>query len=288
MSLRIRDSLRNGFDRATNRNAGHLFVVFFFVTLMSTIVTNSAVTMVSNRLRELFREMSAEPLPSEAMVAPSPPIAIPMSLELTLVLVGILWIAGETARVISDRTFISEETEQLYEPTRWIGWATLSSFAYVVIFNFLLLLYVFSISFFGVLAPVLGLFWTLVGGIVMIVVSLLLFFTRQEIATRDVGPIEAMTGSWSLVRTNEIELFGLGVILTLIDIAHQIVSFSIGSVSQRLMIVVSPLLSAAVLVFFSAVVAQAYRQLRSEARRDKSETTEWPLDPNDEWNDPPL
>ncbi|RRJ32173.1 hypothetical protein [Halocatena pleomorpha] len=286
MSLQIGKSLRNGFDRATNRNAGLLFVMFFFVSLASTIVTNTATAVAYRRLAELSKEMSEEPLPVSDWLLPS--VSVPVPFEIILVLLVLLWIASEAVQVISDRTFISEETERLHEPTRWIGWATLSSLAFVAFFNFLLFFYISSVVFLGVLTPVLGLFWALIGGVGTLVLSLLLFFTRQEIATRDVGPIEAMTGSWSLARTNEIELFGLGVVLILIEAAQRFLVLALGSVRQLFTIVASSLLGAVALVFFSAVVAQAYRQLRLEREDDGSETTADSLDPNDEWDDPPL
>lgn len=289
MSLRIGDSLRDGFDRATNRNAGILFVLFFLVTLASTVVTNSTATVGYSRLLELIEETEGTVPPIyEEIAATSPPLAISMSLGVGLVLVVVMWIAGEAARVISDRTFISEETEQLHEPTRWIGWATLSSFGFAIIFNCLLIIFSMVIGFLATLNPLLTISWVLIGGIGLLVLSILFFFTRQEIAARDVGPIEAMAGSWSLVRNNEIKVFGLGAVLALISAGNQILSLALGQISQLPATIVTLVTSAALLVFFSAVVAQAYGQLRAERDDDEPETTEAPLDPNDEWNDPPL
>lgn len=296
MTLNIGESLRNGLDRATNRNAGVLFVLFFLLTLVSTVVTNSASVVSYNRLLELLQETAQEPLPSvyeESIV--SSPLAIPMSLGVALVLVVVMWVAGEAVRVISDRTFISEETEQLHEPTRWLGWATLSSFGFAIIFNSMLIFYSVLAGILVILSPLAALLWVLVGGVGLIVLSVFFFFTRQEIASRDVGPIEAMSGSWSLVRNNEIEVFGLGIVLAFFGVVNQAVFFALSQFGQLPATVVNLLIGSALLVFFSAVVAQAYRQLRAEPRADGSETADVepetagePLNPNDEWNDPPL
>lgn len=289
MSLSIGDSLREGFNRATNRNAGILFVLFCLLTLLSTVARNSATAVMYSRLIEFIEETEGSLPPIyEGITASSPPLSISMSLGVVLVFAVVMWIAGEAVRVISDRTFLSEETEQLHEPTRWIGWATLSSFGFAIIFNCLLVFYAFSIGIVSALNPVLTVFWALIGGVVLLVLSILFFFTRQEIAIRDVGPIEAMIGSWSLVRNNEIEVFGLGVVLALIDVGSQVLIFMLGIAGQFLATIVTIITTAALLVFFSAVVAQAYHQLRAEQEEDDAETTEQPLDPDNEWNDPPL
>lgn len=289
MSLSIGEAVRNGLDRSTNRNAGVLFVLFFLVTLVSTVATSSASAVGNRRMLALLEETerSVPPIYEEAL-ASSPPLAIPMPLWVALLLVVVLWIAGEAVRVISDRTFISEETERLHEPTRWLGWATLSSAVFVIVFNLLLIFYGAFVGVLMAFSPGAALLWLLIGGLGLLVLSVFFFFTRQEIASKDVGPVEGIAGSWSLVRGNEIEVFGLGVVLALIEILNQAVFLALDQLGQIPAIIVNLLIGSALLVFFSAVVAHAYRQLRDDSRNDDSETASEPLDPDDEWDDPPL
>lgn len=290
MSLSITESLRAGLDRATNRNGGILFVLFFLYSLLWTVATNTAAAAVIPRLLERLREVSEQPLPPayQELTAMSFPLSISMPVALALTLIGVLWVLGETVRIISDRTFISEETEHLHEPTRWLGWATLSGLSVIVFLGGLFLLFGMSVGALAVVSPAVALLWALIGGIGMLILSVLFFFSRQEIAARDTGPIDALTGSWSLVRHNGVAVFGLSVVLALISVITVFTNTLFAPLGQLPATLVNIAVQSVLLVGFSAVTADAYRQLRTDRKDPEATEPADELDPNDEWNDPPL
>jgi hypothetical protein len=297
MSIDIRSALSNGLDRSLKRNGVILFVVFLAFGLVSVVAAQSALETLLPQTLELVQETSQRQLPSQfvqSMERPQP-LAVSISVWGAITLFLVVFVLGQTARVLSDRTFISDESERLYEPRRWIVPATLSSIGGVIIFFLLLFLLYFPIGFFMLLSPLLGALSTLIAIAVAIVLGTSFFFFRQEIASKDIGPIDALTNSWSLVRGDRLRVFGLAVVLFSISfISNAIGSRLFSLFSPRAGVIASVVIGAALIVFDSAVAAQAYRQLRAEKRDtggSDTDTTgdeddEW--EPDEEWNDPPL
>lgn len=298
MSLDIGDALRTGLDRTLERNGAILFVLFLVLQSVSTVARQSAFGPLYRRLIQQLRAVSTEPLPPELTQIPdrSSPLAVAIPLEGALALILIIFVLGQAARVISARTFISDETDQLYEPSRWIGWATLSSVVGTIIIAVLVFFLILPFGIFFRISPVLALLWGVIALVIGVIIGLSFYFFRQEIAAEDSGPIDALADSWSLVNGDRFEVLGLIISLLFIDFVVGLLGSSLfGLLGPMPGVIVSLVIGAALLVFSSAVVAQAYRQLRAEKRdvesdgSDGSDTTDedgW--EPDEKWDDPPL
>jgi hypothetical protein len=288
MSIDIRSALSNGLDRTLKRNGALLFVVFLVFGLVSVVASQSALETLLPQMIQLLQETSQRPLPSRFVQLMEQPLPLAVSIPVggAIALFLVVFVLGQTARVLSDRTFISDESEGLYEPGRWIVPATLSSIGGVIIFFGLLFLLYFPIGFFMLLSPLLGALSALIAIAVAIVLGTSFFFFRQKIASEDIGPIDALTDSWSLVQGNRLTVFGLAVLLAVISFISSSIGSSLFSLfSPSAGVIASVVIGAALLVFDSAVAAQAYLQLRAE-NTDTTGDDEW--EPDDEWNDPSL
>lgn len=304
MSIDISRALSDGLNRSLKRSGGILFVVFLVLETVSMVAMQSASSTLFPQSLQRLQEMSSRPLPIQftqftRLLEGPQPLAAPIPLWAAISLFVVVAVLGQTARVLSDRIFISSETEGLHEPRRWIGWATLSSIGgSIVIFALFFLLYL-PVGILLVISPFLLLVWTVIALITVIVLSVSFLFFRQEIASRDIGPIDALSDSWSLVRGDRFKLFGLVVLLLGIWYSSSLIGgILFGLFSQRAGAIASLVIGAALLVFDSAVVAQVYRQLRAEKRDTATNETEDDIngdtgtddewEPDEKWNDPPL
>jgi hypothetical protein len=303
MSIDISRALSDGLNRSLKRSGGILFVVFLVLETVSMVAMQSASDTLFPQALQRFQEMSSGPLPTQftQLLEGPQPLAASIPLWVAISLFFMVAVLGQTARVLSDRTFISSETEGLHEPRRWIGWATLSSIGgSIVIFALFFLLYL-PVGVLLIVSPLLLLVWAVVALITAIVLSVSFLFFRQEIASRDIGPVDALSDSWSLVKGNRLEVLGLILLLTGITLVVDIVGgLLFGLFSLRAGAIAGLFIGAALFVFDSAVVAQAYCQLRTEKRdvdtnetsdginenRDTDTDDEW--EPDEKWNDPPL
>lgn len=299
MSLDIGAALRTGLNRTLERNGAILFVLFLVLQTVNTVVSQSALGPLYQRLISLLQETSTRPLPPELTQIPerSPPPAVSIPLEGALALLFFVFVLGQAVRVISARTFISDETDQLYEPSRWIGWATLSSVGGVIVIAALVFLLTLPLGFLVRISPILAVLWGLIAIVIGLILGLSFYFFRQEIATEDIGPIDALADSWSLVKGDRFEVLGLVISLFFIDFIIGGIGGSLFGLFGRIPgTIANIVIGAALLVFSSAVAAQAYRQLRAEKRgdelTDESDNTddenedEW--EPDEKWDDPPL
>ncbi|WP_390207762.1 hypothetical protein [Halocatena marina] len=281
-------------DRSTERNGAILFALLFVLQAVSTVASQSALSRLLPRLIQRMQEAAPEPIPPEVTQAMerTPPLAVPIPVEAAVALILVIMIFEQAVLVISDRTFISDATERLHEPKRWLGWATVSSIGAVIFIyalTFLLFVPAWIVSFVSLpLAILLGLIAAVIG----LFLGLSFFFFRQEIAAEDIGPVEALTDSWSLVKGDRFEVFGLIILLSFITFVVNFISGLLFGLFGRVPEAVGTIvITSALFVFSSAVAAQAYRQLRAAKRNEGSteadDSTD-DLDPNNEWNDPPL
>lgn len=294
MSLDIGDALRKGLDRSTERNGAILFALLFVLQAVSTVASQSALSRLLPRLIRRMQEAAPEPIPPEVTQAMerTPPLAVPIPVEAAVALILVIMIFEQAVLVISDRTFISDATERLHEPKRWLGWATVSSIGAVIFIYALTFLLFVPAWIVSLVSPPLAIFLGLIAAVIGLFLGLSFFFFRQEIATEDIGPVEALTDSWSLVKGDRFEVFGLIILLSFITFIGNFISGLLFGLFGRVPEAVGTIvITSALFVFSSAVAAQAYRQLRaakrSEGSTEADDSTD-DLDPNNEWNDPPL
>jgi len=265
MAFDIGRVLAEGFERATERNAAVLFALFLSVGLASTVAAQSVQATTFEQVATLLEAQgetgAAEQL--RAGVGQLPLAVLPSAGAYALTVAA--FVAGETVRVIADRTFVSDATGGLHEPGRNLLGATVNSILASVVLGVLLVV--------GTVLLVLpGLFFAVV-----------FFFTRQEIAVEGENFVGALSGSVRLTKGHRFELFALAVVLFAVGVAATVVGSFVPGVGG---VVAGTGLSAAVGVYVSAAAAAAYRQLRAERRDDGAETV-GSDDSNDGWDDPP-
>ena len=259
MSLDVGSALRYGFDRLFERNGLLLVALFALVGLLGA-VAGQTLTQV------LFDWMAQQPWYQDAVAEVGegpllPDSAGPLAVSDSPVVAGVLllvsMLVSEAVRVVSDRTFVSDETETLYQPGRNLAPATV----------------------YGLIAGLIALAATAIGLALLVIpgvyIALGLFVFRQEVAVFDKGPVDALVGSWSLTKGNRLSLFLLGLALAVLSfVVDTAAGWAFGPLPALATIVASVVVTAFVAVYASASVAGAYRQLLGMHRPD----TEFALD----------
>ncbi|MFC6835018.1 hypothetical protein [Halomarina ordinaria] len=286
MVLDIGAALSAGVSRATNRNGLLLLGLFALLSVVSGLATSAVVaellpqfveqferTLVETaqqqgdpELAEQYEGISAETEDAEPLVP------IPYGVAVALGLLALL--LTEAVRIVADRTFVSDETEGLYEPTRNLPLALVNSIVAAIVVGVVVGV--------GFLVGLVGLF---VGGpILASFLAMSFFFVRQEIAVEDENFVDALLGSWSLAKGDRLQLFVLALVLFIVGVLfNQVLGLVTGVIPGVAGLVVNSVVTAAVAVFASAVAADAYRQLVAAKRTPASAER---LDDADEWNDP--
>lgn len=243
MSLDIGSALSEGLDRSLERNSLLLFVLVTAIGLISTALSQT-------QLREQFQQLQAtQPeLLSEiqqlpflgGQFAPPFPLALPISGAVAQLLSLLMAFPNEIVLLVAARTFVSDETGGLFEPTRNLPLATLNAVLGGI-----------------VVAVLVG-----IGTLLLVVPGLFLMvsflFFREEVAVEDKNLIDAITDSYSLVKGDRFAVFGLILVLFLIGLLAGAVTLVIPGVAGT---IASSVVGAAVTVFAAAVVARAYVQL---------------------------
>ncbi|MFC7154036.1 hypothetical protein ACFQPA_01020 [Halomarina halobia] len=282
MALDIGSALSDGASRAFERNGLLLLALFAALGIVSGLAGDVVASEVSRQVSEIAIEAAREqgdPAAAreirQSVPSVDPVVPMPIGAAVALALAG--FVLSEAARVVADRTFVSDATETLYEPTRNLPLAVVNGVVALVVVAL-----VVAVGF------VVGLVGLLVGGPVLAAfLAVSLFFVRQEIAVEDKNFVDALVGSWSLARGDRLALFVLALALFIVGV---LVSSGLGIVlvflPPVLAYVANAVVSAGVGVFASAVAADAYRQLVAQKRGDAGRANDDRLADADEWDDP--
>ncbi|WP_254545885.1 hypothetical protein [Halomarina pelagica] len=281
MALDIGSALSEGASRAFERNG--LLLLALFATL--GVVAGLAGDVIASELLRQFVELATEAAREQGDPAAArefrqsvprvdPIVTMPIGAAVVLALAA--FVLNEAARIVADRTFVSDATETLYEPTRNLPLAVVNGVVAVIVVGFVI------VAGFSV-----GLLGLLVGGpILATFLGVSLFFVRQEIAVEDKNFVDALVGSWALAKGDRLELFVLALALLIVSLlVGGVLGFVVGLLPAPIALVGNAIVSAGVGVFASAVVADAYRQLVA-AKRDGDAATDDRLPDAEEWNDP--
>ena len=255
MSLNIGSALSEGLDRTLSRNGLVLF-------LLTTVIGLASVSLSQTQLREQFETLQAtnpellrqlQELPVAAgQFTPPYPLALPISGGAVLVLTLVVALLNEAVLLIAARTFVSERTDGLFEPTRNLPLAVLNGFIGGVVVAVLV----------GV-----GTVFLIIPGIFLAVAFL---FFREEVAVEDKNLIDAITDSYALVKGDRFAVFALILVLAVIGFVVNLLTGVVPGVAGT---VVSVVVGATLTVFSAAVVARAYRQLVDAKRGPGAATT---------------
>lgn len=246
MSLDIEAALREAYDRTVARSGLILVAVYFVVSLLSTVASETQAAHSADRLEEI-------PFFAEAGIFEPGPLAVP---ALPPALVSLLSIATFVATVVVAitiyRVFASDERETVPEEAykRSIGVATLNGVVATILF--------------GILVAV-GLVLLVIPGI-FLAVSLLFFLVF--VALEDDSFLDALQSSWGLTQGRRLSVFLLLVALLIISVVVTIVggiaAALLGSALPLLESLINIAVGAALFVFNLGVITDAYFQLREE------------------------
>ncbi len=264
MSLDVAAALKEGAGRVVSRN-GALFVVAFAVV---SLLGNVAIDSTTIALQALSERLAADvggPRPE-----PLPESATPFGLELpgsVVVFLLLLWLLSWTATsIVAVRVMASEHTNGIPDGllSRRLTLASINEIgARIVIWTLV------TIGFALLVLP--GVF-----------LAICFYFARPLIAIEDRNAIDAMAESWRLSSGRRFAILALVVGAAVIYVAIALLGGALAlSAVPVVGAAVSILLGAIANVFWLAVSARAFVQLREPLERPED-----PPDPDDEWNDP--
>lgn len=258
MGLDIGQALREGASRTTARNGLILAAVFAGIALLSAILWNTVYLRVIEAFLEVLHATSPEEIGMssqeyaqqleaaenlESRLGESLTVGIPLWAAAG----GLLAIAlvAEATLIVTVRIFANVGIESISQDlvTDNLLLATLNGFVGKILVWGLILL--------GTLLFVLP-------GIVL---AVLFFFLRQEIAIKDKNFVQAMADSWRLTRGNRIEVFLVGSVLVIVSQLEVVTAALLDVVSTPAGLVSGALVGGVLTVFGAAVATRAYVQI---------------------------
>ena len=280
MGLDIGQALREGASRTATKNGLILAAVFAGIALLTTVLLQTFSAAVFDSILSTFQGASPQELgltqaeydraigeleSTARSVRETAPLALELSAGVAAAGLVVLAILSETVSIVAVRVFATDEDEQASRDlvTRNILLATLNGF-------------VGGIVVWGLI--VVGLVFLVLPGIIL---AVLFYFLRQEIALNDKNFVQAMADSWRLTKGHRIEVFLIAFVLVVVSQLEQLSSAAVGTLSTTGGVVVAALIGGLLSAFGAAVVTRAYVQIDADEDTDESIETD-----SDEDEDP--
>lgn len=247
----IEGALKTGIERTKAKNGLILVGVFFVISLVSTIASQTRTAQMFRNFQDMpfFSDMG----PGQGFADPgSLPLAfesLPSSL-VSLMTLGAT-IAGIVAAIVAFRVFASDARDEIPgESYSNLLMPTINAFIGGIVFGIIV-----AIGFVLLVIP----------GIYLLVS---LAFFMIFIALEDKSFIEALRSSWGLTKGRRLSVFllfvAIFVVAIVVSIVGAIAGGVVGAASPQLGAVINTAFSAALNVFALAVLVNAYTQLRDE------------------------
>lgn len=276
MALALRTTLRAGVARVCTRNGAVLIGTFLCVSLLQA----GFIWVISTTYIPIGSDTQVV---SSSVAGQTPGTTLPSLVAIPAVLFasvtgGVLTIP---VQIVAIRTMVSRHTDRIPEEFVFhnMGWATLHSFlgswlvsalttcvALVCLVPGLILLFVVSPSTEWLLGSWPGRIGLGLSVLVLFLPSALigvnLIFVGQEIAIKDRGLIQAITGSWRQCRGNRLRLLALALLPILIQAGITMPVFR--QLDPLLAQGVTIVETAVVQITIAAVMARAYVAVHSD------------------------
>ncbi len=264
MGLDIGQALREGASRTVAKNGLILAGLFASIALLTTALfqtlsvafLDSALSVVGAASPEElgmsaaeYEEMMSEFETASETVREASPLALGLSAGAAFGGLVTLAILAEAVSIVAVRVFASDETEAIPSDlaAENILLATLNGF-------------VGKIVVWGLI--ILGSLFFLLPGLIL---AVLFYFLRQEIAIKNKNFVQAMADSWRLTKGHRIEVFLIGFVLVVVSRLEQVSSAVFGLVSTTVGILIAAAVGGLLAAFGAAVVTRAYVQIDDEA-----------------------
>ena len=276
MSLDIGHALRDGASRTAAKNGLILAAVFAGIALLTTVFVQSLALAVIDLMVEASQEVSPgefeglsqeeyeEAIAEAEQLRDGLPLAIGMSAGLAAGGLLALALISEAVSITAVRVFSTDDAENVTSDllTDNILLATLNGFVGKIIVWGLIIL---------------GLIFLVLPGIIL---AVLFFFLRQEIAIKNKNFVQAMADSWRLTKGNRIEVFLVGAVIVAVSQLEFVTSTALDIVSTTAGLVGASIVGGLLAAFGAAVATRAYVQIDDDAVDDVVEEEE-PEDPYD-------
>jgi hypothetical protein len=277
MSLDIGHALRDGASRTAAKNGLILAAVFAGIALLTTVLFQSLSLAIADIALEAFQDISPgefeglsqaeyeEAITEAEQFRENLPLAISMSAGLAAGGLLALALLAEAVSIIAVRVFSADTPEDVTSDllTENILLATLNGFVGKIIVWGLIML---------------GLVLLVLPGIVL---AVLFFFLRQEVAIKNKNFVQAMADSWRLTKGHRIGVFLVGAVLVVVSqVSETLTSTVLTIVSTTAGLVGAAIVGGLLAAFGAAVATRAYVQLDDDAADAVSDDEE-PVDPYD-------
>ena len=275
MGLDIGQALREGASRTATKNGLVLAAVLAGFALLTAVLLQTLSLAGAEWALETFQSTSPQELGvtqaeydetitqfetrvEQARTATPLALGLPAGVAAAGLLV--LAILSEAVSIVAVRVFATDDDEPISSDlvTRNVLLATLNGF-------------VGGIVVWGLI--IVGLALLIVPGIVL---AILFYFLRQEIALKDKNFVQAMADSWRLTKGHRIEVFLIGFVLVVVSQLQQLSSAAVGTLSTTGGVIAAAVVGGLLSAFGAAVVTRAYVQIDGDA----DEPTE--ADPDEE------
>lgn len=281
MGIDIGRALREGASRTAAKNGLVLAAVFAGIALLTTVLFQSLLVAAVESALEVFQNASPEELGipeaeyEDALaefetaleeVRAAAPLALGVSAGIAAGGLLVTVILSEAASIVAVRVFATDETETVPGElvTDNILLATLNGFVGAIVVWGLILV---------------GSLFLLLPGLVL---AVLFFFLRQEIAINGKNFIQAMADSWRITKGHRIEVFLVGAVLVIVSRLEEATSTVVGLFSTPVGTVAAALVGGLLAAFGAAVATRAYVQINEESGdAPEPEPDEEPEDPYD-------
>ncbi|MCU4719473.1 hypothetical protein [Halapricum hydrolyticum] len=262
-SLDLYQLLADAVDSLLSMTGAQIVASLAIVGIASDVLAESLLVRVFEDTLTLVRENADTSQPEVQQLITDlertiEAAGLTVDLSAPVLLVGLLALAilVEAIRIVAVRAFANDELDGVPRALAARRLPIAAAYGFVAVILIYLAIGIVSVlTFFLLFVPALFVY---IG----------LLFVRQEIAVADKGPIQAISGSWGLVKGNRWEILGLAVVLFLVTLGTWVLaSLLVGPAGT----VGGALLGAVNLTFGTALVTEAYVRLsaRSDDRPDR-------------------
>lgn len=275
MGIDIGQALREGATRTAAKNGLILAAVFAGIALLTTVLLQTLSVAFTEAALEAFQSASPQEMglgqaeydqaiteleTAVQNVRQTSPLALGLSAGAALGGVVSLALLGEAVSIVAVRVFGTEDVEAVTGElvTENILFATVNGFVGAIVVWGLIII---------------GSIFLFLPGIIL---AVLFYFVRQEIAIKNKNFIQAMADSWRLTKGHRIEVFLIGFVLVIASQLEQITSIAVGVVSTTGGSIAAAVVGGLLSAFGAAVATRAYVQIDDDSVDSDSEEEEDP------------
>ena len=273
MGIDIGQAFREGASRTAGKNGLILAAAFTGIALLTIVLFQSLLVAGFESALSAFQSASPAELGLEQSeyddtvaefetaleeVRSTAPLALGVSAGLAACGLLFVVLASEAVSIIAVRVFAATDSDAVSSDviTENILLATLNGFVGAIVVWGLILL---------------GSLFFLLPGIIL---AVLFYFLRQEIALKGKNFVQGMADSWRLTKGHRLEVFLIGAALVIVSRLEEASSAVLGIFSTTVGTVVAAIIGGLLAAFGAAVATRAYVQIDEDTETEQVEQEE--------------